>query len=131
MKMMLIKAMEEADIMMAYADGKTIEYSYDTDNWLPCEDPVTFDFECCYYRIQPTMIYRPFVNSKECFDEMKMHHPFGWVENKKICHKFFVGSVDGTNVCFVNGVCHSFRNIFEQFVFVDGKPFGKQEKQTV
>ena len=78
----LINAREEADIMMAYADGKTIEYSYDTDNWLPCEDPVTFDFECCYYRIQPTMIYRPFVNSKECFDEMKNASSI-WVGRKQ------------------------------------------------
>lgn len=39
------------------------------------------DFSDCVsnYRIKPGPKYRPFIDNKECWNEMLKHQPFGWV----------------------------------------------------
>ena len=70
------KAKHLAEVLNAYAEGKTIEVLLD-DEWGEANlDEYSFD-ERESYRIKKEPKYRPFKNAKECFDEIQRHHPIG------------------------------------------------------
>lgn len=125
-------------IMKAFIEGKPIEcrtktweynkgWQYST-NWKKTEQLIFRDtFE---YRIKSEPKYRPFENKEECWEEMLKHQPFGWVFNK---------SNDYLNIeCVYTGYlenCYgvrlqqdkinsSFDNMFKNYKFADGTPFG-------
>lgn len=82
------------------------------------------------YRIKPEPKYRPFKDEKECWGEMKKHHPFGWIHvtddnlyhniimlaPEQGCHEAYIRIGN----CTVRGLEETFRIA----TFADGQPFG-------
>ena len=130
------QAKEFYPIMQAFAEGKAIEcrtrvwelnkgWKYST-TWKETEE---LKFQDIYeYRIKPEPIYRPFKDAKECWNEMQKHQPFGWIKDRD-GDKTFIGSINSDNSIFT---CSSeilfLKEIFEDFTFIDGIPFGIKEK---
>ena len=129
------QAKELLPIIQAFAEGKTIEYSYDGEHWERNDAPV---WDCdVMFRIKPQPKYRPFKNQEECWEEMLKHQPFGWVKDEYkyvhiVCvHKneiefspdeddngnLFTSTMDFTSVCEKGG-----------YTFADGTPFGIKEE---
>ena len=131
---------EEAKVLLpiikAFGEGKTIEcrtrvwelnkgWKYST-TWKETKE---LKFQDTYeYRIKPEPRYRPFKDAEECWDEMQKHQPFGWVKDRD-GDKTFIGSINSDNSIFT---CSSeilfLKEIFEDFTFIDGIPFGIKEK---
>ena len=122
-------------IIQAFAEGKTIEYSYDGEHWERNDAPV---WDCdVMFRIKPQPKYRPFKSQEECWSEMLKHQPFGWVKDEYkyvhiVCvHKneiefspdedndgnLFTSTMDFTSMCEKGG-----------YTFADGTPFGIKEE---
>ena len=130
------QAKEFYPIMQAFAEGKAIEcrtrvwelnkgWKYSTI-WKETEE---LKFQDTYeYRIKPEPKYRPFKNAEECWEEMQKHQPFGWIKDRD-GDKTFIGSINSDNSIFT---CSSeilfLKEIFEDFTFIDGIPFGIKEK---
>lgn len=76
------------------------------------------------YRIKPEVKFRPFANSKECWEEMMKHQPFGWVKDRN-GSKFVIENVDSRGFVEVydEGTCN-LKEVFENCTFADGTPFG-------
>lgn len=73
--------------------------------------------------------YRPFNNMEECWQEMLNHHPFGWLKNKNSGGFALIGSIyKGKEVWFVwatnGGNSYNAHDLFNDYVFTDGTPFG-------
>ena len=130
------QAKEFYPIMQAFAEGKAIEcrtrvwelnkgWKYST-TWKETKE---LKFQDTYeYRIKPEPKYRPFNNAEECWEEMQKHQPFGWIKDRD-GDKTFIGSINSDNSIFT---CSSeilfLKEIFEDFTFIDGIPFGIKEK---
>ena len=127
------EAKKIAEAMMAYAEGKNIEFSrWGAEDWRPCDNP---SFQCNIYRygVQPEPKYRPFKNAEECWQEMQKHQPFGWITlqcGQKSGSKASI--IKLTDNCFYfvgdgSGICHNLYNYeFDKhfWLFADGTPFG-------
>ena len=116
-------------ILQAFADGKIIEsrcIKGDKSLWYDDEDQ-SFDNDL-EYRIKPEPRDRPFKDAEECWEEMQKHQPFGWIKDRD-GDKTFIGSINSDNSIFT---CSSeilfLKEIFEDFTFIDGIPFGIKEK---
>lgn len=73
------KAKYLAEVLKAYAEGKTIEVLLD-GGWREVNlDEYSLDAENEHYRIKKEPKYRPFRSAKECLEEMKKHQPIGWL----------------------------------------------------
>lgn len=118
-----------AEVMLAYADGKEIEYSLELTSktvWFSARTPV-FNWGCGdyrikqepTYRIKPKPTYRPFKDKEECWAEMQKHQPFGWVMDKN--------TKDYQNLLILGGA--GYELLFQHSVFVDGTPFGIEVKE--
>ena len=130
------QAKEFYPIMQAFAEGKVIEcrtrvwelnkgWQYST-TWKETEE---LKFQDTYeYRIKPEPKYRPFRDAEECWSEMQKHQPFGWIKDRD-GDKTFIGSINSDNSVFT---CSSeilfLKEIFEDFTFIDGIPFGIKER---
>lgn len=76
--------------------------------------------------------HRPFKDLDECWNEMLKHQPFGWVK--------IILSNNNANITTINNLgiylYHvyyadkfiSYYGSFEQLTFIDGSPFGINEK---
>lgn len=112
-------------IIKAYAEGKTIEsrcIKGDTSLWYDDKDPnFDDDFE---YRIKPEQKYRPFKDLEECWNEMLLHQPFGWLNYNG--HHLNIAAVMQTAVISTsnNGRNFLFQQAFEEYTFIDKQPFG-------
>ena len=123
------EARKAAEVMLAYADGKKIEYLC-KDGWRVTTDAFfNWSNDANYYRIKPQPKYRPFNDAEECWQEMQKHQPFGWIKDKEDGHYTLITCVD-------DGVCINAHNdwpmngIMDFFTFADGQPFGiKEEKK--
>ena len=119
------KAKYLAEVLKAYAEGKTIEVLLD-GGWREVNlDEYSLDAENEHYRIKKEPKYRPFKNAKECFEEMKKHYPFGWIYwNNILVH------ITETGVGYVkfDSCIYSFIEAFNNgYTFADGQPFGIKE----
>ena len=115
------EARKKAAVMLAYAEGKEIEFFDEyIGDWDKVDDPV-FNWGIAVYRIKPEPTYRPFKDKEECWAEMQNHQPFGWVmdKNKKPYH----------NILQLTGVGDGYERSFKQVVFADGTPFGIEVKE--
>ena len=127
------EAKKIAEAMMAYAEGKNMEFSrWGAEDWRPCDNP-SFQCNIYQYRVQPDPKYRPFKNAEECWQEMQKHQPFGWITlqcGQKSGSK--VSIIKLTDNCFYfvgdgSGICHNLYNYeFDKhfWLFADGTPFG-------
>lgn len=109
-----------AEVMMAYAEGKEIEFSKkDEDNWnLVAATPV-FNWKSNKYRVKEKPTYRPFKDKEECWNEILKHQPFGWVKHKG----------DGVLSC-LSSICDEsdFCHFYEKLTFTNGTPFGIKDE---
>ena len=117
-----------AEVMLAFADGKEIQYSYKgSSNWMDWVNDYapSFDFEGCSYRIKPEPKYCSFKNQEECWREMHKHPDFGWVIYDKrfysICE---VAPYKITILHFCDPLSIDFMTGLEEVTFTDGTPFG-------
>lgn len=117
-------------IIQAYSDGKTIQsrcIKGDTSLWYDDDDILSFDddFE---YRIKPESEYRPFKDAEECWQEMKKHHPFGWLKEEGKDNYRLVGTINNEGLLFINHANNckelSFLGANKWLIFADGDPFG-------
>ena len=127
------EAKKIAEAMMAYAEGKNMEFSrWGAEDWRPCDNP-SFQCNIYRYRVQPEPKYRPFKNAEECWQEMQKHQPFGWITlqcGQKSGSKASI--IRLTDNCFYfvgdgSGICHNLYNYeFDKhfWLFADGTPFG-------
>ena len=130
--MEIIKNKEEVksvmNIIQAFADGKTIQAidPYE-DEWV---DQAELNFEALFdgqYRIKPEPKYRPFANAEECWNEMKKHHPFGWIKPTadSIPGKFMIiNSIRINEVSITSGIDFTYNELLKYYTFVDETPFG-------
>lgn len=110
-----------AEVMLAYAAGKKIEYRVrGGEEWRPISELETpqFGWNSKEYRIKPEITYRPFKDKEECWAEMQKHQPFGWVKRKEDGWFSCVMSVDDTKW---------YDDVYKTYTFVDGTPFGIKE----
>ena len=127
------EAKKIAEAMMAYAEGKNIEFSrWGAEDCRPCDNP-SLQCKIYQYRVQPDTKYRPFKNAEECWQEMQKHQPFGWITlqcGQKSGSKASI--IKLTDNCFYfvgdgSGICHNLYNYeFDKhfWLFADGTPFG-------
>ena len=128
------EARKAAEVMLAYAEGKDIEYlSHKSNKWeIVCRGDdkhsnLTLDFHKYKYRIKKEPTYRPFKDKEECWNEMQKHQPFGWVKN--VCGSYlFVYLVSINGYVIVNDSENKFTDAFDRLTFVDGTPFGIKEE---
>ena len=123
------------DIISAFAEDKVIQIINEKGEWvdlterdgLPIEtiveDPSSF-------RIKPESKYRPFNNTEECWQEMQKHSPFGWVK-LKVTGKYFILKAVGDSLATVglNNEPTDYNELFKQYTFADGTPFGILEEE--
>lgn len=83
------KARKAAEVMIAYAEGKEIEFKpLDYNTWCNVIGDPLFDWSHNDYRIKSKPKYRPFKDKEECWTEMQKHQPFGWVKEHKFSHVY-------------------------------------------
>ena len=124
------EAKELLPIIKAFAEGKTIEYSNDGEDWIETETPTwNTDF---VYRIKPEPKYRPFRTQEECWNEMHKHPDFGWVKDDDVYRPIL--KIDKVKIYYLEygfertGItCSSFKESLE-LKFTDGTPFGVKEE---
>lgn len=137
------QAKEFYPILQAFAEGKVIETrrkpttdnnGVTKDGWFEFNDWTEMK-ELEYwvnvdYRIKPEPKYRPFANAEECWSEMEKHQPFGWVKNI-YGDKFTIGTVasNDSSISVGNEGAFYLDEMFEEFKFADGIPFGVKEEE--
>lgn len=127
------EAKELLPIIQAFADGKTIQ-DWTNDTWKDKE--YTSFGELSQSPIKPQPKYRPFKNQEECWGEILKHECYGWVKSKDDNDRRHISSIqkdDEDNVWFIivsfGGIDgFSSEQMFENFEFLDGTPFGIKEE---
>lgn len=77
--------------------------------------------------------YRLFKTQEECWNEMLMHQPFGWLKAKDSRSPRLIGNIylnideEVYIVWAYNGVVNSASDAFYNYTFADGTPFGIKE----
>ena len=122
-------ARKAAEVMLAYADGKEIEYLC-KDGWRVTTDAFfNWGNDANYYRIKPQSKYRPFKDAEECWQEMQKHQPFGWVRYKtKPIVIRSIASLYDTEIEPYDACTSSYKEALQIFTFADGQPFGVKEE---
>ena len=126
------QAKELLPIIQAFAEGKTIERKGILDNeskWCEVLLP-TFNVAVSNYRIKPESKYRPFIDNKECWNEMLKHQPFGWVRTMNAESDYYI--IDGVlysenidcSVVTMAGESYDYKEMLDIYLFADGTPFG-------
>ena len=115
-------------IIQAFSEGKTIQ-RIEKYNGMDCavdikSNDINFDnYSSKYYRIKPSPTYRPFANAEECWNEMVMHQPVGWVKHNIDEYRALV-TVVNNHGCFISSDKRLFLELFENFTFIDDSAFG-------
>lgn len=114
-------------VIIAFAEGKQIEAKDDYDKWYDENNP-NFAGNPKNYRIKSEPKYRPFKNADECWAEMQNHQPLGWVKfNGKKASYIHCGGIEDRGI-FYSCQTWSLENMFSDFTFIDGSPFGIKEE---
>ena len=126
------QAKELLPIIQAFTEGKTIERKGILDNeskWCEVLLP-TFNAAISNYRIKPESKYRPFIDNKECWNEMLKHQPFGWVRTMNAESDYYItdGVLYSENidcpVVTMAGESYDYKEMLDIYLFADGTPFG-------
>ena len=124
------QAKEFYPFLQAFAEGRVIECrtkpstikgSDVPNDWTEMKE-IEF-WNNIEYRVKPEPKYRPFKNAEECWDEMKKHHPFGWVKSTLFKDLALVNRVT-TLYVEINRDIIDYKDALEKFTFSDGTPFG-------
>lgn len=122
------EARKAAEVMLAYADGKQVEYKVrGGDEWRPINelDTPLFDWNSTKYRIKLESTYRPFKNKEECWAEMQKHQPLGWIKTNHTLGQILTITVDFIDFA---GITLNYNEALNEVQFIDGSPFGIQEE---
>ncbi len=120
-------------VMQAYVDGKQIQVGdKEYNDWRDVSNPL-WDPNL-NYRIKPDFIlYRPFDDVKECYNEMLKHYPYGLIMNDGRCVQI-IEVFEGTfGTCYIATskegapVTISFIDAFNSYKFADGAKFGVED----
>ena len=115
-------------IIKAYSEGKEIEFSDPCNGkWDLIEEP-EFTDRANLYRIKKEPVCRPFEGATECCEEMIKHKPFGWIKSSKGVLSNILEIGESYIVLAKYGVI-GFDGAINDFVFVDGTPFGIKEEE--
>ena len=125
------EAKELLPIIKAFTAGKTIEYREYDGEWKVAHTP-TWSSRL-FYRIKPESKYRPFKDMEECWQEMLKHQPFGWLKAKESKSVALIGNVYMDKKVWIVWTTnekdlYSASEIFNNYVFADGTPFGIKEE---
>ena len=121
------EARKAAEVMLAYAGGKEVEYKNEAlKDWSSTSVP-NFDWSKHEYRIKPQPKYRPFQSAEECWQEMQKHQPFGWIKDKEDGHYTLITCVDD-RVCLNAYSDWPMSDVMDYYTFADGEPFGAKEE---
>lgn len=127
------------EVLLAYAEGKTIEKTeiyldiYPSSRWKggktwEVDENPRFDFMNFKYRVKTEFKgYRPFRNQEECWAEMKKHQPFGWIMAGN-SNKFPIQGLHGERVRTSSMTSFDYQYMFDKFKFADGFKFGVKEE---
>lgn len=132
------EAKEMLPIIQAFAEGKVIECrtkpSALSKSWQGMNDwtemkEIEF-WNNTEYRIKPEPKYRPFKDTKECWQEMQKHQPFGWIKGKEGEHHSLITSIIANEEeVYINGISgFVLDEIMEHYTFADGLPFGVKDE---
>ena len=119
------EAKEFYPFLQAFAEGRVIECrtkpiavkgTYIPNDWTEMKE-IEF-WNNIEYRIKPELKFRPFNNTKECWQEMQKHQPFGWIKTDSVYEP----------ILHVNE-CDDFNATFKYSTFADGTPFGIKEEE--
>ena len=129
-------------IIKAFSEGKIIEYrdSMLKDDWKIVKEIPNLSFGCFEYHIKPEHQYRPFQDTKECWQEMQEHQPFGWLKDKnKDSELRNIQALTDEMLTITDGVYfhgirlidgyYIFEEAIEEYTFADGTPFGILEEE--
>lgn len=121
------KAINNAEVMVSFAEGKKIEVLCDDGEWGETDCP-SFDWLHENFRVKKEPSYRPFIDAEECFNEIKKHEPLGWVcfISDKVSKYYQVTSIEDVNVRLEDYET-SFEESLKYLRFADGEPFGIKE----
>ena len=127
------QAKDMLPIIQALAEGKHIQLKDKTGNWMDID---FINVELCnpnVYRIKSEPVYRPFNNTKECWQEMQKHQPIGWIKSKEATEDVYftiTGLTNGTCGVMLNSPGGwSLSGLFDYYTFADGTPFGVKEEE--
>ena len=130
------EARKAAEVMMAYAEGREVEYYDVLDECWESSGDLGFNWFDTKYRVKPETKYRPFKDMEECWQEMLKHQPFGWVKSKGKGYFHLIGLVqfesefEDVVITFATSenLARSSHSIYENYIFADGTPFGIREE---
>ena len=124
---------EAVKVMVAYANGKGIQYLDDNNKWIDTPNPV-FDWSRWAYRVKPKPEYRPFETQEECWNEMLKHQPFAFLSSANeydcfsICRVFEEEGIPKITFASNPYSDYDMTKVFDTFQFADGTPFGIKEE---
>lgn len=127
------KTKKAAEIMLAWAEGKTIQCrECEKSSWYTIPKPeddlseiAEWDFSHFEYRIKPH--YRPFKSAEEVMEAIK--EKGSWLHGTNTdCIGYFKIQAVTHNGIDTNAVSPSFHFAYDMFTFLDGTPFGKLEE---
>ena len=124
------EAKELLPIIQAFAEGKIVQYKNDFCEWedVKIGENLGFTESPSTYRIKPELKYRPFKTQEECWKEMRKHLDFGWVISKFSNIIYHINVISDDHIC-VDETSLTYSEIFENYIFTDGEPFGIKEEQ--
>ena len=127
------EARQAAEVMMAYAEGREVEYYDVIDECWDSSGDLGFNWFDTKYRVKPETKYRPFKDMEECWQEMLKHQPFGWLKAKESKSVALIGNVYMDKEVWIVWTTnekdlYSASEIFNNYVFTDGTPFGIKEE---
>ena len=117
-------------ILQAFAEGRVIECrtkpsfiegSDVPNDWTEMKE-IEF-WNNTEYRVKPEPKYRPFKDTKECWQEMQKHQPFGWVKSTLFKDLALVKRVT-TLYVEINRDIIDYKDALEKFTFADDTNFG-------
>lgn len=116
------RARELLPMIIAYSEGKTIQY-FDKDGcWKDIIEPKFFSDG--KYRIKPDKEFRPFKDYTECWFEMLRHEPFAWLRDKETGSYVAITSITDDDITISRFDDWSLEGLMKFYTFADGEPFG-------
>ena len=109
-----------------YINDYNLTYGSDMNLFMYNEErEITVD-EILQIEVTPPK-YRPFKDKNECWAEMLNHEPFGWVYHKNRNSHEHITAIYHPSV-FVKNTSVLYEIAFDNYVFMDGTPFGVKEE---